>query len=48
MAYTCPECGWEDENPGVCPDCRVDLIEETDETDSEEKSLEGEDESEDW
>ncbi len=28
MAYVCPECDYEDDAPGVCPDCTVDLVEE--------------------
>lgn len=33
MAYVCPECDYESENPGVCADCGVVLVEEKAETD---------------
>ncbi len=33
MAYVCPECDYESENPGVCSDCGVVLVEEKAETD---------------
>jgi hypothetical protein len=29
MAWICPECDYRADVPGVCPDCGVDLVEES-------------------
>ncbi len=31
MAYKCPKCGHESDQPGNCSDCNVEMVEEKEE-----------------
>ena len=53
MTYVCPECNYESEDLGTCPDCGAALVEEEVETGSEktegtESSQSFEDKDEEW
>jgi len=38
MAYKCPKCGRESDQPGTCPDCGVEMVEEKEEKNDEESA----------
>lgn len=54
MKFICPDCGYEDAEPGNCPECETPLLKSEGEGDVEEKEVEEEfaddldDENGDW
>ena len=47
MAFVCPDCGYESDSPGDCPECEVTLLKEEANVVEETKGKDTEDEGDD-